>query len=50
MPLNQIESHVTELQLLNDMRAMQHTTEARLKDMDRKIDVMLMVGLSPAPM
>ncbi|KAJ7246887.1 hypothetical protein B0H12DRAFT_1073049 [Mycena haematopus] len=41
-----IESHVTELQLLNDMRAMQHTTDARLEEMSRKIDVMLVIMTS----
>ncbi|KAJ7101689.1 hypothetical protein C8R44DRAFT_809170 [Mycena epipterygia] len=41
-----IESHVTELQLLNDMRAMQHTADARLEDMSRKIDVMLVIMTS----
>ncbi|KAJ6523239.1 hypothetical protein DFH09DRAFT_1096737 [Mycena vulgaris] len=41
-----IESHVTELQLLNDMRAMQRTADARLEDMSRKIDVMLAIMTS----
>ncbi|KAJ6526535.1 hypothetical protein DFH09DRAFT_1095250 [Mycena vulgaris] len=38
-----IESHVTELQLLNEMRAMQHTADDRLEDMSKKIDVMLAI-------
>ncbi|KAJ7207944.1 hypothetical protein GGX14DRAFT_396144 [Mycena pura] len=41
-----IQSHVTELQLLYDMRAIQHTTDARLEDMSSKIDAMLEIMTS----
>ncbi|KAJ7148046.1 hypothetical protein C8R43DRAFT_1236955 [Mycena crocata] len=41
-----IESHVTELQLLNDMRAMQYSTDARLDDLSKKIDIMFNVMMT----